>query len=158
VWADVAWSVNDFPLLMAQQDHIHWVQQIVSATQGMSLRLSAQEVCNHQRCRFGQWYYGEGTRHYSELAAFKAIERVHEEVHRVGLEALQLNADGQTEAAQRKALVLLGLRDVILAHLVELHRAVATPMEPTAVTTASTAPTAAPEAWRSTVFDGGLDL
>lgn len=154
LWADVAWNVNDFPLLMAQQDHIHWVQQIVSATQGMSLRLSAQEVCNHQRCRFGQWYYGEGQRHYSELAAFKAIESVHEEVHRVGLEALQLNADGQTEAAQRKALVLLGLRDVILAHLVELHRAVATPMEPTAVTTASTAP----EAWRSTVFDGGLDL
>jgi diguanylate cyclase (GGDEF)-like protein/PAS domain S-box-containing protein len=151
LWADVAWNVNDFPLLMAQQDHIHWVEQIVAATQGVSLRLSAQEVCDHHRCRFGQWYYGEGQRHYGDLAAFRDIESVHAEVHRVGLEALQLNADGQNEAAQQKAQVLIGLRDLVLAHLIELHRAVATPVEPTAVITA-------PEAWRATVFDGGLDL
>ncbi|MEX8503947.1 MAG: EAL domain-containing protein [Leptothrix ochracea] len=156
LWADVTWNVNDFPLLMAQQDHIHWVQQIVSATQGVPLRLTVQEVCDHTRCRFGQWYYGDGLQRYSQLHAFKAIENVHAEIHRVGLEVLQLNADGQTEAAQQQAKVLLGMRDVVISHLVDLHRAVAVAAVPHPHPHADArggVSTPTSEAWHATVFD-----
>ncbi|MEX8499624.1 hypothetical protein, partial [Leptothrix ochracea] len=67
-------------------------------------------------------------------------------------------ADGQTEAAQQKAKVLLGMRDVVISHLVDLHRAVAVAAVPHPhphphADARGGVSTPTSEAWHATVFD-----
>jgi hypothetical protein len=35
---------------------------------------------NHQQCRFGRWYYGEGTR-YQQMPEYLAIGESHQQIH-----------------------------------------------------------------------------
>ena len=130
IWAGTDWRLEDFPLLMAEHDHHRWVRQIIASTQGNSPRLGAEEICDHHRCRFGRWFDGEGQERYGHLEAFKAIEPVHVEVHRLGMSILQLGSIGHTEEAQAQAAELSQRRDDIVVRLMELQRAVASPAPP----------------------------
>ncbi|MCL4486140.1 MAG: CZB domain-containing protein [Nitrospirae bacterium] len=42
---------------------------------------------SHRNCRLGKWYYEGDGRNLSGKAAFRDLERPHEEVHRFGQEA-----------------------------------------------------------------------
>jgi EAL domain-containing protein (putative c-di-GMP-specific phosphodiesterase class I) len=124
LWADAKWDLSDFPLLVAQYDHLRWIKQVLQALDGATLRLQPDELRNHLRCRFGQWYHGQGQARYAHLPAFQVIDPVHQEVHRLGQDILRLRDQGEMDQARIKVQRLLQCKDQILLGLEQLHHQV----------------------------------
>lgn len=127
LWADTQWEMHDFPLLVAQYDHIKWVKRVLHHLDGAALHLSTAEICDHHQCRFGQWYYGHGKQHYGDLQAFIELEPIHIAVHRIGPELIRLRQSGTMDMviAKEKVRELMILKDQILAKLANLQSCVA---------------------------------
>ena len=125
LWADSRWEMVDFPLLVAQYDHIKWVRQITDYVDGKALQLPPHELHDHHQCRLGRWYYGHGRQRYGELKAFADLEPVHQEVHRLGPAIVRMCDQGDRAGARVELDRLHGLRERILEGLVALQRAVA---------------------------------
>ena len=124
-WSNLDWDLSDFPLIVAQYDHIDWVRRILRALDGDTPDLDSIELHNHKECRLGRWYYGRGMEHYGHLQEFKAMEAMHQEIHHIGPRVLQLLAAGDKEAAHAECMVLLGLKTKILDYMQSLQAAVA---------------------------------
>jgi diguanylate cyclase (GGDEF)-like protein/PAS domain S-box-containing protein len=125
LWADTRWEMSDFPLLVAQYDHLKWVRRVMFHVEGANLQLSQHELCDAHSCRFGHWYYGHGKIRYGNLPEFQAIEPIHDEVHRLGPEIVAQRQHGNLAEARRLARELLDLKDAILARLGQLQQVVA---------------------------------
>jgi diguanylate cyclase (GGDEF)-like protein/PAS domain S-box-containing protein len=125
LWADTNWEMSDFPLLVAQYDHIKWVRRILFHLDGAALQLSSGELCDHRQCRFGHWYYGYGRRRYGHLQEFTNLEDIHVAVHQIGSSIVELHAQGHSEQARRQVRELLTLKDQILEKLAALQHSVA---------------------------------
>ncbi len=123
-WAG-KWDIRDFPLLVAQHDHLDWVRRVLLAVEDAPLPLSHEQLIGHQQCRFGLWYYGEGKARYGHLAEFTAVEPVHVQVHQVGTEIVHLHAAGKLEVARELCHTLPGLKDQIVERLEALQLAMA---------------------------------
>ena len=124
LWADTHWELTDFPLLVAQYDHIRWVKQLVMAIDQPLGRLDANEITDRHACRFGHWYDHHGRLHYGDLPEFTDIDTTHNRNHEVGTRMLRLHGKGQTEAARLLSAELLRLKDQILEQLHQLQSAV----------------------------------
>jgi len=123
-WADVRWELSDFPLLVAQYDHLQWVKRVVLALEGGNLGLTAGQLTDHHQCRLGHWYYGPGQARYGHLPEFQALESVHQQVHQTGVEIIRLRDAGQMDEARAACTGLLGLKDRVLKSLDGLSKAV----------------------------------
>jgi hypothetical protein len=124
-WADMHWQREDFPLVVAQYDHVHWVDRIITTLEGESLRLGHAELTDHHHCRFGRWYYAHGQARYGHMAEFAALENIHAQVHQVGPEIIRLYQAGKLDAARALVPELLSLKAQILDKLTTLQRVVA---------------------------------
>jgi len=125
LWADTRWEMSDFPLLVAQYDHIKWVRQLMLYVEGANLTLGDSELHDARSCRFGQWYQRHGQVRYGHLPEFAAIDPIHAEVHRLGPEIVRLRQAGRFDECRQRSHELLTLKDRILMHLAALQRAVA---------------------------------
>ncbi|MDO9225729.1 MAG: EAL domain-containing protein [Pseudomonadota bacterium] len=126
LWADTHWEMSDFPLLVAQYDHIKWVRRILLYMDGAALQLSPGELCDHHQCRFGHWYYSHGRRRYGHLLEFQELEPIHIAVHQLGPSIVELRKSGNQERAREQVHELLALKDQILEKLGALQHCVAT--------------------------------
>lgn len=124
IWADVPWELSDFPLLVAQHDHLQWVKRVVMAVEGGNLRLTAAQLTDHHACRFGHWYDGYGKARYGHLSEYVALDSVHQKVHEIGPEILRLRDTGQLTQARAACSELLVLKDCILKLLDSLGSAI----------------------------------
>ena len=124
LWADAHWELSNFPLLVAQYDHVRWVRRVVMAIDHPVSHLKENEIADKHACRFGHWYDHHGQQHYSHLPEFKDIDAIHSRVHEVGSRIVGLHNRGQTKAASRLSPELLGLKDQILEQLQRLQVAV----------------------------------
>jgi hypothetical protein len=124
LWAHWNWELSDFPLIVAQYDHVNWVRKVHLALEGEPLDLEPAELTDHHQCRFGKWYYGRGRECYGHLPEFQEIEDIHVRVHHLGPDVLKLCDDGEQDAAQREYHRLIELKDQILDHLSALQQAV----------------------------------
>lgn len=124
-WAHLNWDLSDFPLVVAQYDHIDWVRNILRALDGEDTDMDPVELRDHHHCRLGNWYYGRGQEHYGHLAEFQSMEAMHKEIHRVGPRVLELLRNGRKEAAQAECMALLDLKGRILESMQSLQMAVA---------------------------------
>ncbi len=129
-WADSKWALADFPLLVAQQDHLQWVRRIITLVDGGGLGLTQVQLCDHRQCRFGQWYSGPGKQLYGEMAAYHAVDVVHRRVHKLGLDMCRLYAAGQRDQALGLRPELLLCSDNLLALLNSLQAVVLSPQMP----------------------------
>ena len=125
LWADTAWEMNDFPLLVAQYDHIRWVRRILLHIDGARLGIPISELGDHHHCRFGHWYYGHGSRRYGHLKEFSELEKIHIQVHKIGKAIVNNLKNNQPEAAQKLVPQLMSYKDQILQKLVLLQHCVA---------------------------------
>jgi diguanylate cyclase (GGDEF)-like protein/PAS domain S-box-containing protein len=124
-WADLDWDLSDFPLIVAQYDHIDWVRQILLSLEGEITALDPAELHDHHECRLGKWYYGRGRDCYGHLAEFRDMEDLHREIHHLGPRILELLAAGNREAAHAECMTLLDLKSRILSLMQSLQVAVA---------------------------------
>jgi diguanylate cyclase (GGDEF)-like protein/PAS domain S-box-containing protein len=122
-WADTRWELADFPLLVAQQDHLKWVKQVTTAVSGPAMALTDKELKDYHQCRFGFWFYGKGRERYGHLPVFNELEPTHARVHELGSEIIRLRDAGDVRAAEALCPKLLELRDQVLENLAELQNA-----------------------------------
>ncbi|BBP02046.1 EAL domain-containing protein [Sulfuriferula nivalis] len=125
LWANAHWDLSDFPLLIAQYDHLTWIKKVMSSIFNEPLAMTEAELVDHHHCRFGRWFYGLGKQRYGHLAEYAALESVHADVHRVGQEIVRLHADGKIMAAKQLSEKLLSLKEQVLVLLADLQRKVA---------------------------------
>lgn len=121
------WNIDDFPLLVAEYDHLAWIKQVLDTvanpTPQNHYSLTDNELTDHHLCRFGRWYYSHGQARYGHLVEFTALEPIHAEVHRIGTQIMHLHSTGQQAAAQALCQSLLTLKNNIVSLLYALHRA-----------------------------------
>src|SRR5690606_29605383 len=66
-----------------------------------STRAPLPTLPSERECRFGKWYYGDGSQNIQQLAHFREIERPHTAVHNEGMAANGYsNADALEPAVQ----------------------------------------------------------
>jgi diguanylate cyclase (GGDEF)-like protein/PAS domain S-box-containing protein len=126
-WASMVWDIADFPLIIAQSEHQKWVRQLTRIVAGDLRPGTLDRITDHRHCRFGAWFHGDAAKRYGHLTEFTAIAPIHEEIHRVGTEVLQLMECGETGLADTRIRHLLELRDAILTHLAALQGVVIAP-------------------------------
>jgi len=81
----------------AKVDHMVFKLNIYQVFMAQS-NLQANEIPDSQNCRLGQWYYqGEGVACYSKIEGYAEVEQPHQEVHRLGRQALELYYAGDIE-------------------------------------------------------------
>jgi diguanylate cyclase (GGDEF)-like protein/PAS domain S-box-containing protein len=120
-WADAAWDRSHLPLVLAEYDHLKWVQRLLAALEGADIELTREEIVDPRACRFGQWYDGDGRRQYGHLRAFADIEAVHLRVHELAREMMHLRDAGEVDAARGHGDELNRLKDTIVDRLGALH-------------------------------------
>ena len=91
-------SLDNQVVRLAKADHVIWKKRLVDMSVGR-LQLKADELTDHHNCRLGKWYYGEAGQRFAGNAAFRALEKPHEAVHRHGKEAARLFSSGRIEEA-----------------------------------------------------------
>ena len=126
LWANNHWDRLDLPLLLAQYDHIKWVQRVVDALENVGITPAPGELSDHHQCRFGAWYDSDGRQHYGHLPEYREIEPLHARMHEVGTEIIRRRDAGQQAAAHELCRELLPLKEQILAKLAALQHSVAT--------------------------------
>lgn len=123
-WADIAWNYEDFPLLIAQSDHVRWVKRIARFVEGGASTIGEEDISDHHRCRFGRWYYGAGMERYGQETGYREIEAIHAEIHRLGMEIVRLVETKQLEFARKRLEDLYALKGRVLDRLESLQLAV----------------------------------
>jgi len=112
VWSDrPVVSRDNLPLLFAGVEHRAWIADIENFLRG---ERETPPPLDHHQCRFGIWL--NSSRHTLQ-PAFQAIETLHQQVHALALDLLELHAQGRTTEALAGLRELHGLRDTMLEQL-----------------------------------------
>ncbi len=119
-WAASDWDRGDLPLVLAEYDHLKWVQRLVLALENPEIELP-DEIDDHQACRFGEWYAGAGQQQYGHLPAFIEVDALHRRVHALAQALVQYRNNDQLEAARPLLEEVLTTKDAIVSRLAVLH-------------------------------------
>jgi len=89
-------------LNQALSNHDRWHEELIR-TIICRLPPDRRDVENdsHRNCRFGQWLYGSGSKHFAQYPALKEIENTHERMHRCASEVLGASSTGQSVSLDR---------------------------------------------------------
>jgi len=123
-WVGNYWSADDYPLLMAQRDHLDWIAKMLACIDGAPLEESGCALFDLRVCRLGQWHDSIGQARYGHLRAFEELGATHTDLHRLGAEIVQAIQAGQQAEARRLAPELLIMKEAFIASLGRLQRAV----------------------------------
>lgn len=93
-------------LEVVKMDHLVYKFEIYQVLFGLVDR-KPDSFSSHRNCRLGKWYYEGDGRTLSGKAAFRDLERPHEEVHRFGQEAVERFSEKRLE----ESLAALSLMD-----------------------------------------------
>ena len=103
----------------AKTDHLAFVGRIERCLDGKE-SIQADKLADHTCCRFGKWYFGEGSSLGGVAPSFKAINPPHENFHRAASEAVELHNRGKEDEAYQSLLRaqdlsadILGLLDCV---------------------------------------------
>jgi diguanylate cyclase (GGDEF)-like protein/PAS domain S-box-containing protein len=78
-----------FELLLAETNHRHWINLLLSNGD-----TNSEQLRDHQRCRLSHWYRGEGERQFGNQEWFKSIEPLHQRIHQCAARLYQQQRDG----------------------------------------------------------------
>ena len=104
-------SRGDTPLLFATVEHRAWVARVETYLKGGQ---KAQPPINQHQCAFGSWL---NSAYNSANPTFQSIELIHQQVHALASELLELHANGRNAEALARLCELHALRDALLGQL-----------------------------------------
>jgi hypothetical protein len=105
---------EDVVLLVAAASHRQWIDDIVACMEHAPCHTPP---LLKRQCRFGRWYHGNGYSRYGHFPGYAALGPIHERVHELAVELLELAATNAREDAQARLVVLYAQRDRFLAGL-----------------------------------------
>lgn len=110
---------DELPVLFAMTEHRAWLK-------ALELQLLEQQsvmpLLNHHQCRFGHWLDHSGAKKYIDHPALPQILSIHEEIHCLANDLLELKQRGLHDEAYRNysTLEIASLRDRLLILLESL--------------------------------------
>lgn len=117
-WIDLpVFNRDDLPLLFARIEHRAWILNMEEYIKGE--RAALPPLDRHQ-CRFGMWLDAKGLSRYGALPSFETIELLHQRVHVLGAELLELLTQDRIPEALARLAELHDLRDALLKQLMTL--------------------------------------
>lgn len=126
LWANTSkidWSHNDLPLLSAEIEHRRWIDDLIASINAGS-NLIPPPVLDYTQCNFSKWYDGIGRDYYGHLNEFKELNTIHQRVHELGKELIELDRNGRNDVALKRLPQLRDLRTEIQERLLMLKVAV----------------------------------
>ncbi|MGC9387235.1 MAG: methyl-accepting chemotaxis protein [Hydrogenovibrio sp.] len=106
-----------FDFTQARRAHRLWRVKVNAYLNGLKSDIDPVTATDGSRCELGQWIYGEG-RAYSGLNSYRALEKVHAELHSFIGQILQLEEAGDMD----QALIELGQLDALSLEVVQAIR------------------------------------
>ena len=128
VWisaSEIDWSRSDLPLLSAEVEHRRWVDDLIASINAGTTVIPPPELDYHH-CHFGDWYNGIGCDSYGHLPEYAEIDTIHQRVHELGKELVELDRNGRNDLAMKRIPQLRELRTQIQERLLMLKAAVVT--------------------------------
>jgi len=113
-WRDHPYSREDISVVHAEVEHRHWMYNIDSYLNG---KLDNPPPLDVHQCHFGIWLETEGRTRYRDHPYFSVVLDLHERVHAMGHELIDLHRHGQNSAARARLKNLYNLRDELIAKL-----------------------------------------
>jgi hypothetical protein len=111
---------DDMPLFMAELEHRAWVRKMRDWLDAADQETLSPPL-DDSACRFGKWYAGPGKKRYGHHASYGPIGKIHEAVHQLGQELVQLSVDGRREEARQRFTEMIALRDALIDRLASLQ-------------------------------------
>ncbi|MBU0753160.1 MAG: EAL domain-containing protein [Gammaproteobacteria bacterium] len=108
---------QDLPLASVEVEHRRWVDLLMHHASDAAAYQSEEAPLATTACRFGQWLHGDGSRRYGDLAEFRAIDGLHEQVHVIGRRIVELCGMGRHDRAREELPQLLAGRDELVTQL-----------------------------------------
>jgi methyl-accepting chemotaxis protein len=96
--------------------HIKWVERARKQLEGVE-SIHAKEIQEHTTCSLGKWYYGRGKSECNGQSAFDAIEKPHEDFHRVLHQFVEMYEKQGKKAATPILADLTRLSEIIVKNL-----------------------------------------
>jgi diguanylate cyclase (GGDEF)-like protein/hemerythrin-like metal-binding protein len=110
---------HNLPLLHAEVEHRHWVNQLQQWLQGESATLPALQTTG---CGLGHWIENDGQHRFAHHPTFTQLLSDHAQLHRVGEQAIDAHARGDEEAVQTHLAQLQRYGKRVLSALRALQR------------------------------------
>ncbi|WP_371412997.1 CZB domain-containing protein [Thiomonas sp. X19] len=104
-------------LKAAEDDHKNFVVKILAEADRSPPTMPTEDVSNHHQCAFGQWYDAQGKATFGDLAAFRAIEPIHAQLHTVARQILQSAQSNHRAEVIRLSTTLLDAQADVLEKL-----------------------------------------
>ncbi|HTQ10706.1 MAG TPA: methyl-accepting chemotaxis protein, partial [Fimbriimonadaceae bacterium] len=104
---------------MFKAAHVRWCIRVREMIETGKL-IPREDLTEPTHCALGKWYYGEGRERFGHLAAFKAIEQPHAQVHACAANALTAMEHKDLEAAKAAYDEMLTAKAAVLHNLDEM--------------------------------------
>ena len=102
----------------AKLKHLKWKYKIRHFLDGAG-SLTQNQAISHRDSDFGKWYYSDGKKKYGHMESVQKIESLHEKLHHLVKEILDLKAKVEIQKAEEKYKKLIATSDKIILLLDE---------------------------------------
>lgn len=113
-WRDHTYTRDEMSVIHAEVDHRHWMYNIDAYLSG---KQDTPPPMDTLQCHFGLWLETEGRKRFQDHPYFPAMLDMHEHVHVMGRELIDLHTHGQNATAKSRLKKLYNLRDELIAKL-----------------------------------------
>ncbi|MFH4626365.1 bacteriohemerythrin [Vibrio alginolyticus] len=110
---------HNLPLLHAEVEHRHWVNQLESWLQGETDSLPPLHA---SECTVGRWIENNGQVRFQNKPEFTQLLTAHENLHSAGEQLVDAHARGDMEIAHEKLFAIYEYRNAVLSALRLLER------------------------------------
>jgi hypothetical protein len=119
-WQGVSpFNRDDFAIIHSAVEHRGWIAAIMRHLQDEA---AAPPVLDSHNCLFGKWLQSEARARHNNPQGILAIEALHEQIHLIGENLLDLKFQGRNEEMRAQMDELLRLSPILLSQLWALER------------------------------------
>lgn len=108
---------------LSKSDHVVWRSKVRAAIFD-GKKITRDDVKDCTTCRFGKWYLGEGKEKFGNLREFQDIEEPHKQLHKLGVEIVELLDQNKKSEAENKFKEVEKISEHLISLLDELKQKV----------------------------------
>jgi hypothetical protein len=113
-WRNHLYTRDEISVVHAEVEHRHWMYNMDAYLQG---KIETPPPLDIQQCHFGIWLETEGRTRYRDHPYFSVVLDLHERVHQLGHELVDMHTHGSNTAARSRLKELYNLRDELISKL-----------------------------------------
>lgn len=113
-WRNHPYTRDEISVVHAEVEHRHWMYNIDAYLNG---KLDTPPPLDTHLCHFGIWLETEGRTRYRDHPYFSVVLDLHERVHLMGHELVDLHTHGNNAIARSRLKQLYNLRDELISKL-----------------------------------------